>query len=111
MNPDDDVFLGASAIAVLAILNWIAGDRPVFGMPIVLRSGSFWIASRWLGLGLFAASFAAVRAEIVPTVSWIALFGAVTILVGTARKRSSSPVSLRPNRKQEAQQVEDADAG
>jgi len=86
MNPDDKVFSIATALALLAILNWIAGDRSVFGKSIALRRQSFWIASRWLGLGLFIAATAAGE-ERTSVLSWIALAGAVAMLVGTARKR------------------------
>ncbi len=86
MNPDDDVFLAATAMAILGVANWISGDRPVFGLPLVLRKGAFWLACRWFGLGLLVASSAA-GAERSATMSWLALWGSVAILVGTARQR------------------------
>lgn len=91
----NEIFMYANSIAVLAVLNWVAGDRPLFGLPIVLRTGPFWIACRWFGLGLFVASNA-VGAERSETVAWIAMGGAVAILFGTARKRSKSPMFQIP---------------
>lgn len=87
----NEIFLYANAIAVLAILNWVTGDRPLFGLPIVLRNGPFWSACRWFGLGLFVAC-SAVGTGSSETVEWIAMVGAVAILFGTARKRSKSPL-------------------
>ncbi len=77
-----------SGLALIAIINWLLADRSVMRRNLEIRTTPPWVAMRWFGLGLFAASLA-VRSGAGLEGSAIALAGALILLLGTARKTAT----------------------
>lgn len=85
MNRIEEISLFASALAVIALLNWLAGDRSFRGRTLLIRQGTFWAACRWLGLGLWSASVIAASQNDM-RLECAGFAGAMTLLFGTARQ-------------------------
>lgn len=86
-----------SAIAHLlmpfALLGWLSGDRSFRGRTLVLRQGGFWVASRWLGLGLFLGPIVAATKNDL-RLETVGMVGSMLLLVGTARKVSKERFTI-----------------
>lgn len=85
MNPIDELSLFASALAIVGLLNWLAGNRSFRGRELRIRRGPVWVASRWFGLGLWAGSVVATGQNDL-SLMYAGLAGAVILLFGTARQ-------------------------
>ncbi len=104
-NTIEEISGYAAILAIVAIFNWIAGDRPFMGRELQLRRGQFWHALRWFGLGLWIASLvASARDDIWQEGAGIA--GALLLLLGTARKSMKAPrqnqIKKKPNKSEQA---------
>lgn len=84
MDPETTSALALFGV-IAALFNWWAGDRSVFGKALLLRRGDFFVAARWLGLGLWLASAVALGKQGL-SINWLGLAGVVLLLVGTARR-------------------------
>ena len=90
MNTIREISAIAFGIVILSLINWLAGDRSFRGRSLVIRRGTSWIASRWLGLGLWSASVVAITKDDV-LLAGVGLAGAIILLIGTARKSAEVP--------------------
>ena len=81
----EEISLFAFSLALVGLLNWLAGNRSFRGRELLIRRGPVWVASRWFGLGLWAASIVPA-AQNDPSLMYAGLGGAVILLFGTARQ-------------------------
>ena len=95
MNPPQDLFLFAKAIVADAMLNWLSGDRSISGRRLEIRQGLPWLPMRWTGLGAAASCFI-IGSEHDFKVSVVAFAGALTLLIGTARKKATVAITVPP---------------
>ncbi len=84
MKPLEEMSPLAFGLAVVALLNWLAGDRSLRGRELLMRRGAFWAGCRWFGLGLWTASVVATSPNDL-ALEWDGLAGALILLFGTAR--------------------------
>ena len=86
MNLDQELILYAKIIAVVAMLNWLIGDRSFAGNLLEIRKEPMWLRMRWMGLGSAVSCFAIEREDSI-ILSYAALAGSLLLLIGTARRR------------------------
>lgn len=85
MSSTEEISLWAGALAVIALFNWLTGDRSIRGRELLVRQGAVWVAFRWFGLGLWTATLIASGQNDF----WLecaGLAGASVLLLGTARQ-------------------------
>ncbi len=75
----------ALIIALVALMNWAAGKRSIFGRPMEIRTEPFWVACRWLGVGFYLCSTFQKEA-IVDGGGVVSLIVAVIFAVGCSRR-------------------------
>lgn len=85
MNQLEEIAAFAFVLAVVALFNWLTGDRSFRGRELVLRRGAFWLGCRWFGLGLWSASVVATSPNDL-LLECAGLLGSLILLLGTARK-------------------------
>ena len=98
MTRIDEIAALASGLAIVALLNWLAGDRSFLGEDLLLRQTAPWSACRWFGLGLWIASVVATSKDDLRLES-AGLVGAIALLIGTARKAQKSETSGSRNQR------------
>ena len=106
MTIAEEISTVADLLAVLALINWVGGDRSIRGRDLLIRRGAVWVALRWIGLGAWIATFPASGHQDL----WLdcaGVVGAVLLLLGTARQVSNSRFTISV----ENQSGEQADAG
>ena len=103
MSSTEEVSLVATGLAVIALLNWLAGDRSFRGRELFIRRGAAWTALRWLGLGLWVSTIIATSRDDF----WFEcsrFVGAGLLLLGTARQ-SKKPESSATKENQNGEQA------
>jgi hypothetical protein len=85
MNNLEQISTIAFGLAVVALFNWLTGDRSFRGSELMIRQGAFWVGCRWFGLGVWLATVVATSQDDFLLES-AGLIGAFILLFGTARK-------------------------
>ena len=77
----------AFALAVIGVINWLAGGIDFRGKRLILRAG-YWRAMRWFGLIIFlVVSFLGYIIDYDPlALRWCELLASFALLFGSARK-------------------------
>jgi hypothetical protein len=106
MSSTEEISLLAGAIAIVALMNWMTGDRSVLGRQLLIRMEPRWIAARWFGLGVWISTVVATSSDD-HRLGLAGLGGASILAFGTARKavKKERAQSKRIN----GEQAEDGD--
>lgn len=81
-------------LAALGVLSWVCGSVTLFGRPLALRMGPFWVGCRCFGVGVLMTLVSTQEFEQRSVVFlWV---GALSLLVGSARTKIVAPVSSKP---------------
>ena len=103
MNHLEQISAVAFGLAVVALFNWLTGDRSFRGNELMIRREAFWVGCRWFGLGVWLTTAVANSTDHLGLVS-VGLVGALILLFGTARKANMngtrpSQQALEPKQK------------
>ena len=79
----------ALILGVIAVFNWVAGDRSFMRRELLLRRGSLWEVARWIGIVLWMIPILIAPREN-DVLAYSTITGAILLLFGTARIKSKN---------------------
>ena len=82
--PEDYSLIGW-VLAFFGVASWLAGSHTFFGQPMEIRTGAFWVACRWLGVGILLPSIFS-GGSVLYSGSIFTAIGGAAIALGSSRR-------------------------